>query len=168
MKKNIIISVMMIVVLTTFIGCGLMHDDRSGCERIVPRISSYITGETFGLYILNGDNVVIEANIKVTTSDQEITTEKEVYHRDEYTYFLYSPYNPDPEGIPEKGDVCNTRNPWEFFRGFTKNVSYLRVGRGEFKSYGPCVIFFRMESSEFGLKIDRKSGDPDISPYYSI
>ena len=106
MKRLLIISVLMTLI---FSGCSMMHDDRSGCERIVPRISSYTTGEVFGLYILDGNNVVVVANERVTTFDQNVHTDRELHHKDEYTYFLYSPYSYNPKGMPEVGDVVDTR-----------------------------------------------------------
>lgn len=132
-----------------FSGCSMMHDDRSGCERIVPRISSYTTGEIFGLYILDGNNVVVVANERVTTFDQNVYTDRELHHKDEYTYFLYSPYSYNPKGMPEVGDVVDTKNPNEFFSSLaTSSEGNLRVSRGEYVSYGPCVIYFRMTPIE--------------------
>ncbi len=126
-------------------GCSLMHDDRAGCERIVPHISSYTDGETFGMFILNSDNVVTEANVLVTVAADGPQTERELYHRDGNTYFLYSPYLPDTEGMPEKGSVMETRSPYEFFSFLaTQGTALSRVPLGEFKSWGPCVIYFQM------------------------
>ena len=147
MERMLVISVMMTMMIS---GCSLMHDDRSGCERIVPRISSYITGETFGLYILNGNNVVVVANERVTTSNEGANTDRELHHKDEYTYFLYSPYTPNPDGLPSVGDMEDTRNPNEFFGKLeTPSKESLRVSRGEYVSYGPCVIYFRMAAIEY-------------------
>lgn len=146
MKRMLVISMVMALIIS---GCSMMHDDRSGCERIVPRISSYINGELFGLYIVDGNNVVVVANERVTTFDQNVHTDRELHHKDEYTYFLYSPYSYNPKGMPEVEDVVDTRNPNEFFSGLvTSPEENLRVSRGEYVSYGPCVIYFRMTPIE--------------------
>lgn len=126
--------------------CNLLEEDWD-CENLTPQISSYFIGETFGLYVVNDGNVVVETNLKVTTDGGKIQTEKDIYWKDGYQYFLYFPYLSDPKGMPEVGTKTDAENPLDFFEGLTDQcVEIFRVAKGERRSCNHCTITFQMRN----------------------
>lgn len=154
MSKSILKNIIAVMLLTvTMISCdGFIFDAETKTEykRFVPRISGYAYGEVFGLYVMNEENVVVEANVVVITDSGRIQTERELYYKNGYSFFLYSPYIPDPEDMPIIGDKVDTIDPFEFF-GSLKTIvdqcrGILRVSMGKIISCYPRDVFFEMKN----------------------
>jgi hypothetical protein len=147
--KNIMAS---IIVISTLMSCDIIFEDESDAEykRFVPRISGYVYGEVLGLYVMNEENVVVDANVIVTTDSGKIQTEKELYYKNSYSFFLYSPYIPDPEYMPVIGDTIDTIDPFVFFDSLKTIIDQhrgiIRVSKGKTISCYPKDIFFEMEN----------------------
>ena len=154
MIKSILMTAIAVMLLTiTMISCdGFLFDTETEIEykRFVPRISGYVHGEVLGLYVMNEENIVVEANVIVTTDSGRIQTGKELYYKNNYSFFLYSPYVSDPDDMPVIGDKIDTIDPFVFFESLRNVVDQsrgiLRVSLGKIISCYPRDVFFEMKN----------------------
>ena len=84
---------MMVIMLMTgiFTSCEMIHEDIPECNRVILKFNNVTANDTdtFGLYVLSKNDIIVEENIKVS-SNYEI--EKDLYETRGDKYFIYTPY----------------------------------------------------------------------------
>lgn len=140
--KQVSHVIMAIMIMTgIFTSCELRHDDIPECNRVIVRFDNVTASDkdTFGLYVLSKNDIIVEENLKVT-SNYEI--EKALYETRGDKYFIYSPYLSIPDGMPIKGDKASSYDIIVFFKPIATHCpGIVRVARGTRMCREKCATY---------------------------
>ena len=106
--------------------------------------SSYASGDTIGMYVVDKYNKVIEENLKFTYNGSKWTMEpgKEFKGSPQYNYFVYYPYQSVLPGAPAKNasniDVTSAEN--FFADAITKWGMRLKTDQGDDGKFNSCDL----------------------------
>ena len=136
-------QIMMVIMLMTgiFTSCEMMHEDIPECNRVILKFNNVTANDTdtFGLYVLSKNDIIVEENIKVS-SNYEI--EKDLYETRGDKYFIYTPYLSIPDGMPVKGDKASSYDIMVFFKPIaTRSPGIVRVARGTRMCREKCATY---------------------------
>ena len=129
----------MLTLVCGLTSCEWIHDDV--CDYATINVFPAQEKDVFGLYIIDKNNKVVKANQEVNSGD---SFKKEFIDIDGYKFFLYSPYTPNPEGMPAEREYVNTHDQFVFFQPLaTQSNHTLEVSKGYRRCKNACtsIIF---------------------------
>lgn len=98
-------------------------------DQVTLRIHDLEGDQECGLYVIDKNNIIVKSNIRV----EGVVITENIYNREGYVYFLYSPFVADPVGLPKEGEMMEKNDVVIFFRPLAEIIAKSNISAGDLR-----------------------------------